>query len=197
MPIFNSLSRSRDGTQILMDTSHVPYCWATTGTPILYFTLFILIFLNFFIFFVFCPFRAAPMAHGGSQARGPIGAIAASLHHSRNTTNPSHVCNLHHSAQQCRILNPLSEARDQTHNLVVPSLIHFRCATAGTPVCMFSWKYLLYLPRIYLPVLGAATVDFYLSLSALSSSCDLFCFSGYACYHFIPVCLWQAGRRER
>ena len=26
----------------------------------------------------------------------------------------SHVCGLHHSSQQCRILNPLSKAMDQT-----------------------------------------------------------------------------------
>ena len=52
-------------------------------------------------FFVFCRFRAALAAYGGSQAKGPIGAVAASLHH------PS---------QQRRVLNPLSEARDQTHN---------------------------------------------------------------------------------
>ena len=31
----------------------------------------------FFFFFVLCLFRAAPKAHGGSQARGPIGAAAA------------------------------------------------------------------------------------------------------------------------
>ena len=36
----------------------------------------------------------------------------------------SHVCDLHHSLRQRRILNPLSEARDQTHNLMVPSRIH-------------------------------------------------------------------------
>ena len=28
--------------------------------------------------------------------------------------DPSHVCNLHHSSQQCQILIPLSEARDRT-----------------------------------------------------------------------------------
>ena len=27
--------------------------------------------------------------------------------------NPSWVCDLYHSSQQCRILNPLSEARDR------------------------------------------------------------------------------------
>ena len=39
--------------------------------------------------------------------------------------DPSCIFDLHHSSQQRRILNPLSEARDQTHNLVVPSWICF------------------------------------------------------------------------
>ena len=30
------------------------------------------------------------------------------------TQDPSHVCNLYHSSQQCQTLNPLSEASDQT-----------------------------------------------------------------------------------
>ena len=46
--------------------------------------------------------------------------------------DPSHVCNLHHSSQHRRILNPLSEARDRTLSLVVPSCIRFRCAMTGT-----------------------------------------------------------------
>ena len=28
--------------------------------------------------------------------------------------DPSLVCDLHHNSQQCQIINPLSEARDQT-----------------------------------------------------------------------------------
>ena len=32
--------------------------------------------------------------------------------------DPSHICDLHHSSQQCRIPDPLSEARDQTHILM-------------------------------------------------------------------------------
>ena len=40
---------------------------------------------NFIYFlFVFVFSRAAPAAHGGSQAKGRIGAVAASLHHSRS-----------------------------------------------------------------------------------------------------------------
>ena len=45
---------------------------------------------------------------------------------------PSHICDLHHSSRQHRILNPLSEARDRTLNLTVPSRVRFRCATTGT-----------------------------------------------------------------
>ena len=29
----------------------------------------------------------------------------------------SHICDLHHSSWQCRILNPLNKARDRTHIL--------------------------------------------------------------------------------
>ena len=47
--------------------------------------------------------------------------------------DPSHVCNLHHSSRQCQILNSLSKAKDWTHNLMVPSQIHFRWAMTGTP----------------------------------------------------------------
>ena len=50
---------------------------------------------------------------------------------------PSRVCNLHHSSRQCQILNPLSRAWDQTHNLMVPSWIHFRWAKTGNPALFF------------------------------------------------------------
>ena len=53
------------------------------------------------------------------------------------TSDPSHVCGLHHSSRQCQILNPLRKARDQTHNFMVPSRICFRCATVGTPLGAF------------------------------------------------------------
>ena len=55
--------------------------------------------------------------------------------HSAATVIPglSLVCNLHHSLQQGRILNSLSEARDWTHNLMVPSWIHYHWAMMGTP----------------------------------------------------------------
>ena len=89
-----------------------------------------------FSFFIFLLFRAAPTVYRGSQARGLIGATAASLHHShshaRSEPDPSCVHDIHHSSLQRQILNPLNEARDQTCNLMLPSWIRFRCATMGT-----------------------------------------------------------------
>ena len=73
--------------------------------------------LFYFVLFFFGLFRATPTAYGSSQARGQIRAAAVSLYH---------------SSWQCQILNPLSQARDQTCNLVVPSLIHFHCAMTGS-----------------------------------------------------------------
>ena len=67
--------------------------------------------LYFFFSFLF---TATPAAHGSSWARGQIGAVPATA---METLNPSHICSLHHSLQQCQILNPLSEPRDQTHIL--------------------------------------------------------------------------------
>ncbi len=64
-------------------------------------------------------FRAAPAAYGGSQARDPVGAVAAGpAPQPQPTPDPSRVCDLHHGSRQRWILNPLSEARDQTRDLV-------------------------------------------------------------------------------
>ena len=44
-----------------------------------------------FVVCLFRPFRATPVAYGSSQARGPIGAAAASLHHSHRDTGLEHL----------------------------------------------------------------------------------------------------------
>ena len=41
-----------------------------------------------YFIYLFSLFKAAPMAYGGSQARGPIIAIAASLCHSNAGSEP-------------------------------------------------------------------------------------------------------------
>ena len=45
----------------------------------------------------------------------------------------SHVFDLHHSSQQCYILNPLIEARDRALILRDASQVCFHCTTMGTP----------------------------------------------------------------
>ena len=65
-------------------------------------------------------FRAVPTACGGFwvgvelELRLPAYATATA------TPNPSRVCNLYHSSRQCQILNPLSEAKDQTISSWIP-----------------------------------------------------------------------------
>ena len=95
-------------------------CWDTRELPI---CLFVLLFcfchpnlccpiLGYFILFYFCLFL------------GPLPVVKL-LAYTRATAmqDPSSVCDLHHSSRQCWILNPLSKAMDQTHNLTVPSQI--------------------------------------------------------------------------
>ena len=55
------------------------------------------------------------MACGGSQARGRMGAVAIGLHHSHsNAGSEPHL----QPTPQGQILNPPSEARDQTYGLM-------------------------------------------------------------------------------
>ena len=84
--------------------------------------------LFFFFFFTlaFCLFwgrfpRHMEVPRLGVQSELQPPAYARS----RATWDPSHVCHLPHSSRQCRILNPLSKARDRTRNFMVPSRIHY------------------------------------------------------------------------
>ena len=66
--------------------------------------------------------------------RGQLGAgaAAASLHHSDSKTDPTCVCDLHHSSWQHQILKPLREARDQTCILMDKSRVRYHGAMMGT-----------------------------------------------------------------
>ena len=57
---------------------------------------------------VFLFLGATPVACGGSQARGRIGATAVGLHPSHSNVGSG----LYHSSWQCQILIPLSQAGD-------------------------------------------------------------------------------------
>ena len=98
-------------------------------------------------------------------------AIAAVLHQSHSNAR-SEPClqpipqltavpdtHLHHSSWQCQILNPLSEARDQTCVFMDTSWVHYCWATTGTPNKLFLKTCL---PNVWLFV---AALQIVLSLS--------------------------------
>ena len=77
-----------------------------------------------FFFFFFCLFAiswAAPTAYGGSQARGPIRAVATGPRQSHSNARSEPCLQPTPEPQQRWVLNPLSKVRDRTGNLMVPS----------------------------------------------------------------------------
>jgi len=98
------------------------------------------------LFFFFFLFRATPLAYGSSQARGWIGAAAASLCHKHSNTRSKLHLQLHRSSWQqwiidpvieptpswilVRVLNPLSTTR-----ILAPSFDQVYC---GLPI-MAQW----------------------------------------------------------
>ena len=127
------------GTSILFFTVTVPIYLSTNSTwgfPFFHIITNTCYFLTFcFCFCLFCLFRATSAAYGGSQARDPIRAMAASLHHSN--TGPKPCLQPTPQLTQCQVLNPLSKARDQTCVLMDASQIHFLWAMTGTPTFNF------------------------------------------------------------
>ena len=90
--------------------SHPP-SWGKQKSSVVYFTA-----SGIFIFVCVCfggvLFRATLSACGSSQATGQIEAAAAGLHTATPKQDLNHVCDLHQSSQQSRILQPLSQVRD-------------------------------------------------------------------------------------
>ena len=98
--------------------------------------------LYLLFFFAFDLLRATPMAYGSSQASGLIGAVATGLCPQQRQIQATSVTytRAHSSAGS---FNPLSEARDQTRNLMGPSWIHFLWAITGTPqVLLLTYTFL-------------------------------------------------------
>ena len=88
------------------------------------------------------------MAYGVSQSelQLPVCATATA------TRDPSHVCDLHRSSWQRRILNPLSEGRDRTRNLMAPSRIRFCCTMRRIPVfCFLNLVLIAYFLSLHFP----------------------------------------------
>ena len=94
-------------------------------------------YLFIYLFIVFS--GAAPVAYGGSQARGLIGLQlpAYTTATATATRDPSQVCNLHHSSQQCG--SSTHWARPGTEPTTPWFLVRFinHRATMGTPGYLF------------------------------------------------------------
>ena len=95
----------------------------------------VVLYLVFWVFF-FCLFDfsgATPLAYGGSQARGLIGAVATSLRQSHSNARSEPHLRPTSELTATPILDWISESRDRTHDLMVPSWILCCCAMMGTP----------------------------------------------------------------
>ena len=84
--------------------------------------------LHFFFFFFFFGLFVLLGPHSWHMEVPRLGAYTTAT----ATPDLSRVCDLHHSSQQHWLLNPLSEARDRTRNLMVPSQelllsLNFKC----------------------------------------------------------------------
>ena len=111
--------------------------------------VYLIFFLSFFC--LFCLFRGAPAAHGGSQARGPIGATATGLCHSHNNTRSKPRLQ---PTQQ-----PTGNARSSTQwgrPGIEPAtpwfLVGFVSAATGTPVYLIFHECIWNAPALNCPL---------------------------------------------
>ena len=84
---------------------------------------------------------AAPVAHGGSQARVKSELQLPAYASATATWDLSRICDLHHSSEQHLIFNPLSEARNGTHILKDTSQVCELLSHNGSvPITFFFFK---------------------------------------------------------
>ena len=71
-----------------------------------------------------------------------IGAAPAAYTTAAATQDPNCICDLHHGSWQCRILNPLNEARDQTCIPMDTSRVHNLLSHNGNSLgfLITSWQ---------------------------------------------------------
>ena len=71
------------------------------------------------------------------------------------------ICDLHHSSGQRQIPNQLSKARNQTHDLMVPSQICFWCTMMGTPnINVYLISFFLMVQYFYLSLVERISIFF-------------------------------------
>ena len=91
---------------------------------------FLVFFLSFFFFCSLGPYwRHMEVPRLGFELEQPLLAYTTAT----AMQDRSHICDLHLSSWQRRILNPLSKTRDWTHIFMDTSRVRYRWATKGTP----------------------------------------------------------------
>ena len=81
----------------------------------------------FFLSFFFClfVFLGSYLQHMEGPRLGVQSELSLPAYTTATATgDPSHICDPHHSSQQCQILSLLSKARDLTHVIMYASRVH-------------------------------------------------------------------------
>ena len=115
--------------------------------------------INFFFFLLGPHPRHMDVPSLGVQSELELSATATAM------SDPSQICDLHHSSWQHEILNPLSKVRDRTYNLMVPSQI-----VSPAPRRELLFFFFFNFPLIF-------KNELYTDFRGMSFSCSLFHFS--------------------
>ena len=129
--LFSTLDLKNKGSPIFHMTIKIYlFYWSTVDLQCCkyFFRLFSLCVINFI-----CLFMATPTAYGNSHTGVESELQLPAYTTAKTTWDLSHVCNLHHSSQQCWLFNPLSKPRDGTHILMDTSQVHYHRAMMRTP----------------------------------------------------------------
>ena len=91
---------------------------------------FVCVYVYIYIYFLAPNLRHMEIPSVGDESELQLVAYATAI----AMPDPSRVCQLPHSSEQCQILNPLSKARDWTLVLLATSWICYLWAMMGTPL---------------------------------------------------------------
>ena len=114
--------RSSDLIHIITESLYLPSSLIPLSLKTI--TFLICLYENVFCLFIFC-FLGPHLQHMKVPRLGVKLELQLPAYSTATATwNLSHVFNLHHSSRQCRILKPLSEARDRTFIFLDSNWVH-------------------------------------------------------------------------
>ena len=95
---------------------------------------FVFLFLSFFLSFFFLCLLGLYLQHMEVSRLGVESEMQMLAYTTATATSDPRCIYLHHSSQQCKVLNPLNKARNWTHILMDTSQAALCLATVGTPI---------------------------------------------------------------